>query len=131
VLYTNATIITVNKSGEIILNGAILVEGSKIADIGKTDALKTKYPHEEIVGLWEDHHLGIDQHAYAHCADFVARSVRARINPSDTKRPSFLTWSFHMNYGMLMQVESRRGRPSRARRLAVRTYLDAAGEFHS
>jgi len=52
-LYSNATIVTVNRSREIILNGAILVEGNKIADIGKTEVLTTKYPHEEIVDLSE------------------------------------------------------------------------------
>jgi cytosine/adenosine deaminase-related metal-dependent hydrolase len=50
-LYANATIITVRKCRDIILDGAILVESNKIADIGKTATLKIKYPHEEIVDL--------------------------------------------------------------------------------
>lgn len=40
-LFTNATIITVNKLREVILNGYILVEGSRIAAIGKTPAPST------------------------------------------------------------------------------------------
>jgi cytosine/adenosine deaminase-related metal-dependent hydrolase len=50
-LYADATLITINPSREIILDGAILVHGNKIADIAKTETLKAKYPHEEIVEL--------------------------------------------------------------------------------
>lgn len=50
-LFTYATIITVNPSREIIVDGAILVEKNLIAAIGKTDDLKEKYPHEEGVDL--------------------------------------------------------------------------------
>ena len=45
-LYTHATIITINPSRDIILDGAILVHDNLIADIGKTAALKSKYPDE-------------------------------------------------------------------------------------
>jgi cytosine/adenosine deaminase-related metal-dependent hydrolase len=38
-LYTNATIITVNQNREIILDGAMLVEGSRISAIGKAATL--------------------------------------------------------------------------------------------
>jgi cytosine/adenosine deaminase-related metal-dependent hydrolase len=50
-LYTNATIITVNAKREILLNGAILVQGSRIADIGKTDAFLSKYKDQETYDL--------------------------------------------------------------------------------
>jgi cytosine/adenosine deaminase-related metal-dependent hydrolase len=50
-LYTNATIITVNAKREIVLNGALLVKDTRITDIGKTDALRSKYPSEEIYDL--------------------------------------------------------------------------------
>lgn len=50
-LYADATLITINPSWEIILDGAILVHGNKLTDIAKTEALKVKYPHKEIVGL--------------------------------------------------------------------------------
>lgn len=46
-LYTNATIITVDPSRRIIYNGAIKVKGDIIADLGKTNALREKYPGEE------------------------------------------------------------------------------------
>jgi cytosine/adenosine deaminase-related metal-dependent hydrolase len=50
-LYLHATIITVNHDRDVILDGAILVEGDKIADIGKADGLTSKYPKEETVDL--------------------------------------------------------------------------------
>lgn len=50
-LYTNATIITVNAKREIILNGAILVSGVHIADIGKTGDLTARYPDEPAYDL--------------------------------------------------------------------------------
>ncbi|KAJ5101260.1 hypothetical protein NUU61_003482 [Penicillium alfredii] len=43
-LYTNATIITVDDSRRIIKGGAIQVEGYRIADVGKTAALQERYP---------------------------------------------------------------------------------------
>lgn len=45
-LYTHATIITLNAQREIIDDGAILVQGNIIADIGKTTALINSYPNE-------------------------------------------------------------------------------------
>jgi cytosine/adenosine deaminase-related metal-dependent hydrolase len=50
-LYIHATIITVNPSREIILNGAILVQGNLIAAIDKTDVLTKMHPTEETVDL--------------------------------------------------------------------------------
>ncbi|OCK75735.1 5-methylthioadenosine/S-adenosylhomocysteine deaminase n1 [Lepidopterella palustris CBS 459.81] len=43
-LYTNGTIITINPRREIILNGSILIEGSRIIAIGKTGSL---YYHDK------------------------------------------------------------------------------------
>jgi cytosine/adenosine deaminase-related metal-dependent hydrolase len=50
-LYTHATIVTVDTNRTIILDGAILVHESRIADIGKTDALISKHPDEETYDL--------------------------------------------------------------------------------
>ncbi|MCJ1473587.1 hypothetical protein MMC13_002238 [Lambiella insularis] len=50
-LYTHATIITVNPSRDIILDGAILVHRNLIAAIGKTSSLKQEHHHEEEVDL--------------------------------------------------------------------------------
>ena len=50
-LYTHATIITVNSSREIILDGAILVQGNLIAAVDKSDVLTKLDPDEEIKNL--------------------------------------------------------------------------------
>lgn len=50
-LYTHATIITVNASRTIIEDGAILVQGNKIADVGKTSTLLQQYPEEQTTNL--------------------------------------------------------------------------------
>ncbi|KAF4624315.1 hypothetical protein G7Y89_g13858 [Cudoniella acicularis] len=50
-LYLHATIITVNSARDIFVDGGILVTGNKIADIGKAEKLKEKYPDEETVDL--------------------------------------------------------------------------------
>jgi cytosine/adenosine deaminase-related metal-dependent hydrolase len=51
VLYLHATIVTVNPNRDVILDGAILVTGDKIADIGKAGALAEKYADEKKVDL--------------------------------------------------------------------------------
>jgi len=50
-IYTHATIITLNARREIINDGAILVQGSTISAIGKTSDLATKYPDEPTTAL--------------------------------------------------------------------------------
>lgn len=50
-LYIHATIITVNTAREIFDDGAILVRGSTIAAVGKTDPLLAEYPDEECMDL--------------------------------------------------------------------------------
>lgn len=50
-LYLNATIVTVNPDRDVLLDGAILVKGDKIADIGKSEALLVKYHDEERLDL--------------------------------------------------------------------------------
>jgi len=50
-LYLHATIITINPTRDIILDGGILVHGNLIADIGKAEPLKGKYVEEEVMDL--------------------------------------------------------------------------------
>jgi len=50
-LYTQATIITVNDNRDIIEDGAILVRKDRIAAIGKTQDLTPQYPDEPITDL--------------------------------------------------------------------------------
>ncbi|RDW87277.1 metallo-dependent hydrolase-1 [Coleophoma crateriformis] len=42
-LYCNATIITLNPTRDIILNGAIAIQGSRIIDVGKSSSISQKY----------------------------------------------------------------------------------------
>lgn len=50
-LFTHAIIITINASRDIIEDGAIFVQGSKIAAIGKSTQLLADYPDEAITDL--------------------------------------------------------------------------------
>ena len=50
-LYLHATVVTVNQDRDVIHDGAILVKGDKITDIGKSEALISKHPHEEQIDL--------------------------------------------------------------------------------
>ncbi len=46
-LITNGTIVTLGEKNRVIENGAVLIRGDKIAEIGATGALEKKYPREE------------------------------------------------------------------------------------
>lgn len=48
-IFSNATIITMNPSRDIITNAAIAVEGCRIAAIGKTRDILEKYPDHEVI----------------------------------------------------------------------------------
>ena len=50
-LYTHATIVTVDTSRTIYSDGAILVKGNRIADIGQANEMKLKHPNEEEINL--------------------------------------------------------------------------------
>lgn len=50
-LYTNATILTLNPSREVILDGALLVTGSRIASIGKTSTFTSLPPNTTTISL--------------------------------------------------------------------------------
>jgi putative selenium metabolism protein SsnA len=46
-LITNGTIVTLGAQNRVIANGAVYIRGDKIADIGKTQSLISKYPISE------------------------------------------------------------------------------------
>jgi cytosine/adenosine deaminase-related metal-dependent hydrolase len=52
-LYTHATIFTINPSREVILDGALLVTGSRIAAVGKTSSFPPSFlpPGTKVVSL--------------------------------------------------------------------------------
>jgi cytosine/adenosine deaminase-related metal-dependent hydrolase len=79
-LFTNATIITMNPRREILKDGALLVTGKKIAAVGKTKELLGQHPDEEVhnckgnlllPGLI-DTHVHLAQAMIRGCADDLA-----------------------------------------------------------
>lgn len=79
-LFTNATIITMNPAREIITNGALVVEGNRIKALGKTEEVQRAYTSEEIIdaggklmipGLI-DTHVHVAQALIRGCADDMA-----------------------------------------------------------
>ena len=79
-LFTNATIITMNPEREILNDGAIAVQGNRIVAIDKTSVLRARYQDEEVVdaggkliipGLI-DTHVHLAQALIRGCADDMA-----------------------------------------------------------
>src|SRR3984893_10876996 len=79
-LFTNATVITMNPTRDIIINGAVAVEGNRIIAVGKAEALQRRYAGNEIVdargkliipGLI-DTHVHVAQALIRGCADDMA-----------------------------------------------------------
>jgi cytosine/adenosine deaminase-related metal-dependent hydrolase len=79
-LFTNATIITMNPNREIITNGAIAIDDNRIVAVGKTDVLRSQYENDEeidvegkliIPGLI-DTHVHLAQALIRGCADDMA-----------------------------------------------------------
>ena len=48
-IFDNATIITMNPQREIILNGALAVDGRTIAAVGKSRAIRERFPEKKVV----------------------------------------------------------------------------------
>lgn len=48
-IFNNATIITMNPRREIITNGAIVIEGNLILEIGKSKEIVDRYPQKEMI----------------------------------------------------------------------------------
>ncbi|HZR43484.1 MAG TPA: amidohydrolase family protein, partial [Ktedonobacteraceae bacterium] len=79
-LFKNATIITMNPAREIISDGAIAIRGNRIVGVGKTDALLSQYPDEQVVDVQGkviipgliDTHVHVAQALIRGCADDMA-----------------------------------------------------------
>lgn len=79
-LFTNANIITMNPTREIITNGALLVEGNRIKALGKADEVKRVYQGDEIIDVGGkliipgliDTHVHVAQALIRGCADDMA-----------------------------------------------------------
>jgi cytosine/adenosine deaminase-related metal-dependent hydrolase len=79
-LFTNATIITMNPTRDIITDGAVVVEGNRIVAVGKSDALQRQYYAEKVVDVqgklllpgFIDTHVHLAQALIRGCADDMA-----------------------------------------------------------
>ncbi len=79
-LFTNATIITMNPTRAIITGGAIAIKDNRIAAIGKTDALLRQYSGDQVIDVKGkliipgliDTHVHLAQALIRGCADDMA-----------------------------------------------------------
>lgn len=79
-LFTNATIITMNANRDIILDGAIAVTGNRIVAVGKTAELLAQFGGEEVIDVGGkliipgliDTHVHVAQALIRGCADDMA-----------------------------------------------------------
>jgi cytosine/adenosine deaminase-related metal-dependent hydrolase len=79
-LFTNATIITMNPMRDIITGGAIAIKDNRIAAVGKTDALLRQYSGDQVIDVKGkliipgliDTHVHLAQALIRGCADDMA-----------------------------------------------------------
>ena len=79
-LFTNATVITMNPTRDIITAGAVAVQGNRIVAVGKTGALQRQYHEEKIIDVQGkliipgliDTHVHLAQALIRGCADDMA-----------------------------------------------------------
>lgn len=79
-LFTNATIITMNPAREIITGGALLIEGNRIKAIGKAEEVRRGYQGDEVIDVGGkliipgliDTHVHVAQALIRGCADDMA-----------------------------------------------------------
>lgn len=79
-LFTNATIITMNANRDIIADGAIAIEGNRIVAVGKAKELLARYATDEVVDVQGkliipgliDTHVHVAQALIRGCADDMA-----------------------------------------------------------
>jgi len=79
-LFTNATIITMNPRRDIITSGAIAIKDNRIAAVGKTDALLRQYSGDQVIDVKGkliipgliDTHVHLAQALIRGCADDMA-----------------------------------------------------------
>jgi len=79
-LFTNATVVTMNPTRDIITNGAVAVQGNRIVAVGKADVLQRQYDGDERVDVQGkliipgliDTHVHLAQALIRGCADDMA-----------------------------------------------------------
>src|SRR5215469_10196792 len=79
-LFTNATIITMNSTRDIITSGAIAINDNRIAAVGKSDDVLRQYPGDQVIDVKGkvilpgliDTHVHVAQALIRGCADDMA-----------------------------------------------------------
>src|SRR5438105_9644927 len=79
-LFTNATVVTMNPTRDIITNGAVAIQGNRIVAVGKADVLQRQYDGDERVDVQRkliipgliDTHVHLAQALIRGCADDMA-----------------------------------------------------------
>src|SRR5437773_1560544 len=79
-LFTNATVITMNPTRDIITNGAVAIQGNRIVAVGKADVLQRQYDGDEVINVRGkfiipdliDTHVHLAQALIRGCADDMA-----------------------------------------------------------
>ena len=74
-LITNGRVITMDPERRVIRDGAVLIDGDRIKEVGKTEELKKKYPNAEQLDAKDDIVMPglIDVHA--HLFQVLMRSI--------------------------------------------------------
>lgn len=88
-LFTNATILTMNDRREMIRDGALLVVGSRIRDIGKSADLIASRPGERVTDLKGNIVLPGLVDTHVHTAQCMLRGISEATPPAD-----FRAWLF-------------------------------------
>ncbi|MCJ7720529.1 MAG: amidohydrolase, partial [Candidatus Hadarchaeum sp.] len=88
---THATVVTMNKRREILRDGAVVVEGNKISDVGKTSEIKKRHKidveikceNKLVLPGFVDCHVHLAQALIRGCADDLSLVpwLRERVLP--------------------------------------------------
>lgn len=99
-LFTHATIITVNKEREIILDGAVLVQSGRIAAIGKTAEILSKHQTSdssiEIIDCANKIIIPGLVNTHAHLAQSILRGLAENLDLHDWLCDAI--WPLEANY---------------------------------
>ena len=77
-LITNGFVATRDKNGTFYKNGAVVVEDTKIKEVGKGDALKVKYPYAEIIDARGGVIMPAFINAHTHIYSALARGLSVK-----------------------------------------------------
>jgi cytosine/adenosine deaminase-related metal-dependent hydrolase len=95
-LIGNATVVTVDQERRIITEGAVATENDRIVDIGKTEALKSRYPDFEFIDA--GHHIIMPGlvNAHVHLTQALIKGCADDVELMDFLQ--FRVWKLMGNY---------------------------------